>query len=99
MSNTTEHTHVLDVRFLAMPELIRSDAIECTSRSTVQYVDCGSDSLSPETRRHLHALEQTTSHLHDSLVSSLDDPILLWGIWRRRVVLDAVGVAELAPLA
>src|SRR4051812_48694717 len=75
--------------FTAVPRFIRRDTIQAPRRRVVQEIHRRPHSLAPEQRWHGHALHHTTRHLHHRLVSTLNHPILLWGVQCGGEVLDA----------
>jgi hypothetical protein len=73
-----------------MPSLIRCHPVECLSGRAVEDVDRCHHRLSPEDSRHPPLLEESLSHLHNRLVASLDDAVLLWAVWRGVEPLNAL---------
>jgi hypothetical protein len=81
---------VRDHRLAPIPSPVRCHPVECLGGRAVEDVDRCHNCLSPEDSRHSPLLEESSSHPHNCLVSSLDDVVLLRAVWRGLVALNAL---------
>jgi hypothetical protein len=86
MRHAPERAHVMHRGRCPVPELIRGLAVGPLRRRLIQDVDNCVDGLPLEHAREILCLEHRLGHGHDSLISSLDDAVLLWRVRRRQLV-------------
>lgn len=90
MADALEGSEEGHIRLASVPGFKWHRPLQTLCRRAVQDEHHRAHHLAPECRRQLLCLEHAPRHPHDGLVPPLHHAILLSGIWRGEMVLDAL---------
>jgi hypothetical protein len=99
ISSTAPDAKMADIRFLLVPEFIRSSALDARSRATIAHMHKGAKSFTPELTRETRLIEHGSHPFRKNAVRSLCNSILLRTIANGVLALNPMQDTELLKLS